>query len=431
MAFPLTGILDTFSGSLSNWINSQFGDNDLTISGGGVTGPSGVLWGGGAWYWGFSADMEAYATMAAVPGSGEVMSIWARCQNTDTVTGGLTGYGLFFTGPAAGSWSLVRCVNNDTSDVVTSGSLTASAGDSFGISVVGSTITAYYKATGSNTWSVLGSGTRTDITGAGRIGLEVQNNTGKWDNFGGGSLNAPPAPGAYDAAVLADSPVFYFPCDDQGRDLLDQSGHRYLATYVTYANQAVYGQVGPITSQSPNNAVYFNNLPTVFRIVQNASLGVADVFTTEGWIRRRRTGVFEECMINMNTNAPFMSIKNDLLHLSLAGVGDCVDSTVSITDTTKWHHCAITKNAGTVKVYLDSVDVTGSVTPRTFSSSLNDASLGGDLGVPSFVAQADLACLALYPTALSAARVLAHYQAATSSIRSDTPFVPAGRGASW
>ena len=66
-----------------------------------------------------------------------------------------------------------------------------SAGDSIGMSMVGSTITVYYKASGGS-WTSLGTRTDSTYTAAGRLQL------GQWlsssgvastiDNFGGGAI---------------------------------------------------------------------------------------------------------------------------------------------------------------------------------------------------------------------------------------------------
>lgn len=80
------------------------------------------------------------------------------------------------------------------------------------------------------------------------------------------------------------------------------------------------------------------------------------------------------------------------------------------------HHLAITKDATTtgVKIYVDGADVTGAVVGATPGSNTGVVNLAVDLASDFFEGSIDE--LAIYPSALSAARVLAHYQAGQGTL---------------
>jgi hypothetical protein len=56
---------------------------------------------------------------------------------------------------------------------------------------------------------------------------------------------------------------------------------------------------------------------------------------------------------------------SDKLTLRRSNVGDVTSATVPTTDTTSWHYVVATKNGSSVHLYLDGVDVTGTVTNQT------------------------------------------------------------------
>jgi Concanavalin A-like lectin/glucanases superfamily len=101
-------------------------------------------------------------------------------------------------------------------------------------------------------------------------------------------------------------------------------------------------------------------------------------------------------------------MENDRVALGASGVAIIVSSTNTITDTTTWHHAVVTKTGATCKVYVDSADVTGSISNVTCGNGTG-SNIGQD-GGGSF-ADAILDECAIYATVLTPARVLAHYRA--------------------
>ena len=102
---------------------------------------------------------------------------------------------------------------------------------------------------------------------------------------------------------------------------------------------------------------------------------------------------------------------NNKLVLLPGGTGavNIASSTNAITDQS-WHHVVATKNGAETRIYVDGVDRTAAATNSTLTSNATALNIGRAT-TGSAYSGADIDEVAVYPTALSAARVLAHYQA--------------------
>ena len=213
---------------------------------------------------------------------------------------------------------------------------------------------------------------------------------------------------SYASEVDADNPVAWYRCQESSGLIQDSSGNGNHATSVT--GTPTYSVAGPIESEPSDTAIYWSDDPTYFLVDDDVTLDVGDVFTLEAWIKRHVTGSpLSETILNKALNAFFFGIIDNRLELHKSDVSEIVESTVTITDTTTWHHCVVTKNGSSVFLYLDGVDVTGTVTDATIAS--NASQMGVGAAGPSVI-DADMDELAIYATALSQARVQAHYNAA-------------------
>lgn len=111
------------------------------------------------------------------------MAIFARIQG-----GGTSDWSAYWVIVLDdGTWTLRKRVGGTASTVGTSVASTAlQAGQKLGFRVNGSTVSAYRFASG--TWTLVVTGTDTDITLAGKLGLEFDNNDWRGDNFAGGNV---------------------------------------------------------------------------------------------------------------------------------------------------------------------------------------------------------------------------------------------------
>lgn len=214
---------------------------------------------------------------------------------------------------------------------------------------------------------------------------------------------------SYSSEVLADAPGAYYRMNEASGQPQDSSGNACHTTAVT--GSPTYSQPGAILTDPNNNSILL--VSDEFTAPDSAPLRVADVFTLECWALRGFTGAFIDAMFAKAGGGYGLNWSSDKLMLSKAGTSQIVSSTLSITDINTYHHCVATKNGSTVKLYLDGVDVTGTVTNATCVDSAALLALGNEIG-SGFNYNGFLDEVAIYPTALSQARVQAHYNAAFS-----------------
>lgn len=176
----------------------------------------------------------------------------------------------------------------------------------------------------------------------------------------------------------------------------------------TYGGTFTLGQA--TLQPDGTTGVLLDGTSGVITIADAAALHLGDVFTIEGWIKYTSTPVALVGLLHATTaNAP--SVRVDAtghLVLQASGGSVIVTATTAIADTT-WHHVAITKTGSVVHLYLDGVDVTGTVTNSTLVSTAAGFTLGA-IGAANFFG-GTMADWALYPTALSSSQVSVHVTA--------------------
>lgn len=209
----------------------------------------------------------------------------------------------------------------------------------------------------------------------------------------------------YSNAVMADSPNGYWKL----RDLTDASG---------FANNMTLGGGTPptlgvptIVTNEPDGAALFTGAGLLQSSTAATKFNLGDVLTVEAWIQRRQaTGDGMMGIVSKVNNAYYVRVNgtSNKIEFLKSQVASITTSTVTIVDTNP-HHIVVTKNAATVKVYVDAVDVTGTVTNATLADNASTLRIGYDLSADP--ANMVIDEVAIYPTALSLARVQAHYNA--------------------
>ena len=229
---------------------------------------------------------------------------------------------------------------------------------------------------------------------------------------------------SYASEVLADSPRAWYRMNEASGLPQDSSGNGNHADEV--AGTPVYNQTGPITNDGAAKAITLGG-SAYFGIPDAVSLDLGQLFTLEGWVKRGVTGVEGAILVKYSGYGIFIDSGNHLAY-GWSNVGYIVVSTTTITDTTTWHHLVATKNGTTSHLYIDNVDRTGTVTDLTIADNANKLYIGSES--TATIINATVAELAVYPTELSAARVSAHYTAATAAAAAgrylDVPLLGAG-----
>lgn len=198
MPFPTTPILDDFnradgvpSFTGGGWTNQIEGANSgtLTINTNQLAvSTNGVGESSSAWYSAstYGPDCQVYCTVPVQPGNGNPMELYARVQSPGSAA--QDGYGVYLWQDAGTDFFDVARTDNGVRTVL--GATIPqeyAAGDSFGMSVIGSTIEVWYRS-GAGAWT--SKGTRTDSTysTSGYFGVGMWFGTGRVDDFGGGTI---------------------------------------------------------------------------------------------------------------------------------------------------------------------------------------------------------------------------------------------------
>ena len=130
------------------------------------------------------ADEEVFCTVTTATGSGATVAIYLRCKDIASAAT-LDGYALILTEAATDSWGINTITNGVVGLIGSTFTQEVANGDSIGLRIVGSTLTAWYKASGGS-WTQLASRTDSTYAAAGYLALSISDTTGRVDDFGGG-----------------------------------------------------------------------------------------------------------------------------------------------------------------------------------------------------------------------------------------------------
>jgi hypothetical protein len=149
---------------------------------------------------------------------------------------------------------------------------------------------------------------------------------------------------------------------------------------------------------------------------------VGDVFTVEAWVKRGTLSDANSYVVaSKQANAWNLWLVDSFLVLRKSGNADLAASTVKIADTA-WHQVAATKNAATVRLYIDGRDVTGTVNNLTMQNNTNPLSIGQSSSAAFFNGTIDE--VALYNVPLTATQISSHYAAAVANNQSPSNSSP-------
>jgi hypothetical protein len=185
--FPNTPVLDSFaqSGPLgSNWKSPALQDAG-TVSVSATSGQTVSSSGTASALWiatPFNADEEAYLTVPTLPAAGHVFQVDTRVSSL--TPSNVSMYFLQIT-PSKQLWDLRKKINGAASTSMKTFTAPFAAGDSAGLQLTGSTITAWHES--GSSWSPVGSVTDTAITAGGYIGFTLGDTTVRGGAFGGGN----------------------------------------------------------------------------------------------------------------------------------------------------------------------------------------------------------------------------------------------------
>jgi uncharacterized protein YceK len=225
------------------------------------------------------------------------------------------------------------------------------------------------------------------------------------------------APKSYSALVLADAPAAYWRMDETtGTTMADgtkngNSGH--------YDGIVMLGQPGPLAADG-STAVGFDGATGSVTVPSSTSLQMNWV-TIELWINNRAHSDYGFYVVKNvagggGANSGWFELLNDhtsgRLQFRVTGDLDPVLVSTATLDLNTWYYVVATYDGAIAKLYINGK--LDSTLPAVVSPAQNGDPLYIGRRADGFFLNALLAEVAIYPTALSAERIAAHWQAASA-----------------
>lgn len=216
----------------------------------------------------------------------------------------------------------------------------------------------------------------------------------------------------YRTQVLADAPTAYWRMGDAEGQLVgvDETGNGMTGGVV---DTDQFGFAGLLTGDDDTSAG-FNGTNEYMGVLDHALLDLGtDTFTLE-CIVSRSSATGDRVLFDKGANGYQVLLNAGTVHFAKSGVATIASSTTTVPVTTATH-IMVTKSGSTVKIYINGVDRTGAVTNQTIQTTathLNICRYASGSGYYEGVVDE----IAIYSTALSAARALAHYTAMITNL---------------
>jgi hypothetical protein len=210
----------------------------------------------------------------------------------------------------------------------------------------------------------------------------------------------------YAVAVLALSPGAYWRMGESSGNLADSSGNGNTA--IAHGPAITYGVAGALPASSDKAISLPGDAADYFEVANSVSVDTGDVFSIVAWVKKAANGVTQVICCRDNPGYNFLITPTNYLQLQKTWSSVIVDSTITITDTA-YHMVVVTKSGATVKLYIDTIDRTGSVVNATILASGNPVFIGKNPHDGSGPWNGSLDEIAIFPVALTAAQVAALY----------------------
>ena len=208
----------------------------------------------------------------------------------------------------------------------------------------------------------------------------------------------------YRTLMQESAPNAYWRLGEPSGDFADVSGNAHTGTAV---GMITYSATGAL-ALDPNDAITLDGATEYFTATDHADFDLTDgPYTLEAWINKAVDGTIMTIFSKGAGAYELRMTAGNALMLVREGVLAICTSTTTITGA-GWHHVAATKNGAAVVLYIDGVDVTGVITDSTMVDTITDLNVGRfSTGIQYWNGSLDE--VAVYPSVLSAATILAHY----------------------
>jgi hypothetical protein len=226
---------------------------------------------------------------------------------------------------------------------------------------------------------------------------------------------------AYRAAVMADSPVAYWRLGEgSGTTMVDDSGNGHVGTYVNNPSLVIAGPVSPQKSAT----FIAGNLQRA-EVTDRSALDITGAITLEAWVKSSGSYSNNRGIISKYTGAGdqrsyalYIDV-NGRLGFVITTAGTFASARVLVGTAvvgTGWRHVmAVFQPSTKMELFVDGLsDASISTTiPSAIFSGSSPLTVGSQFSLDTTnLFDGSLAEVALYNTALSPARIAAHYAAA-------------------
>jgi hypothetical protein len=218
---------------------------------------------------------------------------------------------------------------------------------------------------------------------------------------------------AYELLLVADGASAIFPLDEASGSIRDTVN----GLTGTTAGTPTYGVTSPIKNHT---AIDFDSASDAFTVGDNAALDLASTdYTIEAWITRDvdQSTVYE-CYLYKGVGSYVVGVDPDQhLYLSKKSTGFLGLQSNSFAADGTWHHVVWTvTTGGTITLYVDGSSETLSYTNYNAMADTTDALLIGNNPTDSYWS-GKVSYVAIYKSALTQSKVLAHYELGRSTTR--------------
>ncbi|MFO1000538.1 MAG: LamG-like jellyroll fold domain-containing protein [Planctomycetaceae bacterium] len=222
------------------------------------------------------------------------------------------------------------------------------------------------------------------------------------------------ANGTYATSVLANSPVAYWRLGDPP-SVADRSGNSLSGSRLG----GTFAQPGALADDS-NTSVRFSTSGQGILVPDNPLLTPGTSATFEAWVKPDfvATGAYQNLLskysyTGLGTEYELLISPTGQFYFGKSGGGVLVSAAPAVAGA--WQHVAVTVNNGNVAFYINGVVGGMGTVASGFVNSAAPIQIGTTSNRPyQFNGQIDE--IAIYSTALSATRILAHYKAGTNFI---------------
>ena len=210
----------------------------------------------------------------------------------------------------------------------------------------------------------------------------------------------------YNSAISADAPIAFWSFDETtGTTAADSAGTAQNGIY----ENATLGQTSAFTNLG--TCVLFNGTNTRVRMPFDAAfnLGAGD-FSVELWYKTTTTNRGD--MFNFKAGAVDFGMFANVSGANTASGWHNGSLQAGTAAVNSWHHMVYVRQANVISLYINGTFISSQADAQSMSAS-TDIIIGANQTSAWFLGNIDE--VAYYGTALSAARVAAHYAAATTS----------------